>query len=231
MIKIGSSTHGLGDSILLTAILKYFPNQITVQIPPQREKFSILFKDLANVEITNNINICSDLGNWGEHYATRKLRNFFGDQATLLDNRPLVLYSDIDSEIWASDYLKDKKNPVIFVPTCSKTWANIRNIPKNLAEEVFKSLEKEYTPIVCQSSENFLNIGDHQLIDLDLKKYICLLRKVGIYYGANTGDEHLMTAVGGTTVVFQPEDNEYFRSSEWNYSHPNSNYKIWQRKF
>jgi hypothetical protein len=229
MIKIGSSTSGLGDNLLLTSILKYFPNQLTIQLIPEKKKFSILFKDLATVEITENINFCKDLGYLGEHYSTRKLRNFFGDHAKLLDNRPLVLYSDIESEIWVSEYLKDKKNPVIFVPTCSKTWSDIRNIPVNIANNIFETLKKEYTPIICQSSENYLDIGEHQLIDLDLKKYICLLRRVGIYYGANTGDEHLMAAVGGKTVVFQPEDNEFFCSSEWNYNHPNSIYYRWQK--
>lgn len=232
MIKIASTSQGLGDNLLLTPILKYFPNQITIQLPSKNERFKILFENLAKVEITDELQLWPDLGPPGEHYATRKLRNFFGDSAIYLDNRPIVLYSDRESELWVNDYLKDKPNPVIFVPNCSKQWSSIRNIPLEIVNEILKNLKSSNaTPIVCQSSNNYTDIGECQLNDLDLKKYICLLRKVGIYYGANTGDEHLMTAVGGKTIVFQPEDNEYFCSSEWNYNHPNSNYNTWKRKF
>lgn len=230
MIKIASTSQGLGDNLLLTPILKYFPNQITIQLPLKNERFRILFENLAKVEITDELQLWPDLGPHGEHYATRKLRNFFGDSAIYLDNRPIVLYSDIESELWVNDYLKDKPNPVIFVPSCSKQWGSIRNIPLEIVNEILKNLKSSNaTPIVCQSSNNYIDLGEHQLNDLDLKKYICLLRKVGIYYGSNTGDEHLMTAVGGKTVVFQPQDNEYFCSSEWNYNHPNSVYHIWQK--
>lgn len=227
-MKFGSSSHGLGDYLLLTAVTKYFPNQFTIQLPPEKQRFSILFQDLAKVEITSDIKTLPDLGPCGEHYTTRKLRNFFGDEATLLDNRPLVLYSDIESEKWVAEYLKDKPNSAIFVPTCSPQWKSVRNIPEPIARNVYKQVEANYTPIVCQSRTNFLDIGEHQLIDLDLKKYICLLRRVGLYFGGNTGDEHLMTAVGGRTLVYQPEDHHLFVSSEWNYQHPNSIYYTWR---
>lgn len=227
-MKFGSSSYGLGDYLLLTAIIKYFPKQFTIQLPPEKQRFSILFKDLADIEVSCEIKTLSDFGPYGEHYATRKLRNFFGNDAVLLDNRPLVLFSDIESEKWVAEYLKDKPNPAIFVPTCSPQWKNVRNIPEPIAKNIYKQVEENYTPIVCQSSSNFLDIGKNQLIDLDLKKYICLLRKVGIYFGANTGDEHLMTAVGGKTFVYQPEDHHLFVSSEWNYQHPNSIYYTWR---
>lgn len=226
--KFGSSSQGMGDNLFLTPILRYFPNQLTIQLPVEKKRFSILFDGLAQVEITNEINVIPDLGPCGEHYITRKLRNYFGDDAVLLDNRPLVLYSDIESERWADEYLKDKPKPAIFVPTCSPQWRSVRNIPEPIAQNIFNQIGDNYTPIVCQSSANFLDIGKHQLNDLDLKKYICLLRRVGLYFGANTGDEHLMTAVGGRTFIYQPEDHHLFVGSEWNYTHPNSTYYTWR---
>lgn len=84
------------------------------------------------------------------------------------------------------------------------------------------------TPIICQSSSNVMNIEGTSLMDLDLKKYICLLRMCKTYMGANTGDEHLATAVGCKTYVFQPKDGNGFSSSEWNYNHPNSEYYNWE---
>lgn len=226
--KFGSSSQGMGDNIFLTPILRYFPNQLTIQLPVEKKRFSILFEGLAEVEITNDINIIPDLGPCGEHYTTRKLRNYFGDYATILDNRPIILHSKIESEIWAAEYLLDKPNPVVFVPTCSPAWKEVRNIPVDLAQNIFQNLKAAgFTPIVCQSSANFLDIGEHQLNDLDLSKYISLLRQVGFYAGANTGDLHLAIGVGAKAVCYEPQSHSLFQTSEWRYFHPNITYYSW----
>ena len=83
-MKFGSSTHGLGDTLLLTAVCKYFPNQCVVQLP-SNSKFSILFDNLASVELCDQSEIkpIPEIG-WG-HYSTRKLRYFFGDVADTMN--------------------------------------------------------------------------------------------------------------------------------------------------
>jgi len=229
-MKFGTKSTGLGDTLLLTSVCKYFPNKFTIQINEEQARFKYIFQGLANVEICKKENIfeLKEIG-YG-HYATRKLRNFFGELADGLDNRPLVLYSDMESEKWAFDFLKDKPNPIIFVPTCSKQWAETRNMPDDLMHEMIKTFkEKGRTAIICQSSNNYKNLDGVELIDLDIKKYICLLRRVGIYVGVNTGDEHLSTSVGCKTFVYQPRDGDGFLSVEWNYRHANSEYFIWQK--
>lgn len=218
--KFGSSTSGLGDLLLLTSICKYFPNKFTIQIPENKIKYSILFSGLADIEITNNINTLPDIG-FG-HYSTRKLRNFFKEDAEILDNRPLVLYSDLDSERWADNFLKQFNNPIIFTPNCSKQWSNVRNIPNDLATDILSS-NKDMI-LMINSDNEFSSEYKIKLIDLDLKKMICLFRKVGIYVGCNTGDEHLATAVGCNTFVYQPKSSLSFNPEEWNYRHRNSNY-------
>jgi hypothetical protein len=228
-MKFGCQSYGLGDTLFLTSLCKYFPNKFTIQLPEEKSHYSILFQNLATVEICKKEEIITiqDLGSG--HYATRKLRNLFGEVANTLDNRPLVLYSDLESEKWAYEYLKRKKNPVIFVPTCSKYWSSVRSLPKEFAESLLEKLKKQSkTPIICQSSSNTLDIEGTWLLDLDLRKYICLLRMCKTYMGANTGDEHLATAVGCKTYVFQPKDGNGFLSSEWNYDHPNSEYYNWE---
>jgi len=225
--KFGSPTCGLGDLLLLTSICKYFPNELVIQLPFGKEKYSILFENLAKVEITENIYELPSNG-FG-HYSTRKLRNFFGIDADLLDNRPLVLYTDMDSEMWSFNFLKDKENPVIVVPNCSKGWHSVRSIPKNIFEENLIGLKNNgFTPILITNSDNnYESSYEYQLNDIDLKKYICLLRRVGFYMGCNTGDEHLATSVGCLTHVFQPRDGNGFLSEEWNYNHINSKYFLW----
>lgn len=227
-MKFGSTTYGMGDTLLLTSVCKYFPNKFTIQLTKDVSRFSIFFEHLANIEICekNEINPIPDVGFSG-HYATRKLRNFFGDAADGLDNRPLVLFSDKESEIWASNFLKDKKNPCIVVKNCSKNWSDVRSIPDSFFNEILKYIKQNHTPIICQSSSNYTRTEEIEFVDLDLKKYISLLRQTGNYFGANTGDEHLATALGCRTIVWQPINSDKFNSSEWNYNHPNSTYLNW----
>jgi hypothetical protein len=222
--KFGSSTSGLGDLLLLTSICKYFPNKFTIQLPTNKEKYSILFQNLANIEITNDIFDLPDIGSG--HYATRKLRNFFPDNAEDLDNRPLVLYTDEDSERWADAFLKSIANPIIFTPHCSKEWATVRNIPVNLSIEIQKMIkDADLNCITMINLENeYKEQCENKLENLDLKKMICLFRKVGMYIGCNTGDEHLAVSVGAKTIVYQPSNNPLFNPVEWNYSHADSNY-------
>lgn len=220
--KLSSETSGLGDILLLTAVTKNLLSQSmppSVSLPRQIERFSILFDGLADVTIEETKNYLSDIGSG--HYATRKLRNFFSN-AELLDNRPLVIHSNIESESWANNYLFDKKNPVIFVPNCSKHWHEIRSLKTDKAQLLIDKLINDgFTPIICQNSNNPTSIKNlHILTDLDLSKYISLLRKTGIYVGCNTGDMHLAIAVGASCSVFQPKNNSLFNEDDWNYKHP-----------
>lgn len=222
--KFGASTPGLGDLLLLTAVCKYFPNELTIQIPPNQEKYAILFQNLAKIEITNDIVHLPDIG--GGHYATRKLRNFFPEEAHLLNNEPLVLYTDEESEAWVDSFLKSFVNPIIFTPNCSKAWSSVRNMPIKLGNSIFKSLKDAgYNCITMINSQNeYEGDCENKLKDLDLKKAICLFRKVGLYIGCNTGDEHLANSVGCETVVYQPSNNPCFNSQEWNYLSDRSKY-------
>jgi hypothetical protein len=223
-IKFGSKTTGMGDIILLTSVCKYFPNKCIIQLPPDKEKYSILFDGIADVEITENPEYLDDVG-FG-HYSAIKLRNFFGELADYLDLRPLILHSTVESEKWAIDYLRDKPNPVIVVPTCSPQWKEIRNVPKELVNEQINVLiSAGLTPILCQSKQNYYDYPNlNNLFDLDLSKYICLLRRVGQYIGANTGDKHLAIGVGCVARIFQPKLCNLFNPFETSYKHPSIQY-------
>lgn len=232
MITLASDQHGLGDTLMLTSLAKNITEPVTVQLPKKVERFSILFDKLANVEIIDDDKFRGyrKTPNFGcGPYVRQKLRGFFRNEAEYMDIRPLVLHTKPSSELWAAEYLSDKPNPVIFVSTCSSQWAAVRNIPVEIVDAIYRKLKEDgFTPIVCQSSANFIETyAEYQLTDLDLSKYICLLRQVGQYVGANTGDEHLATAVGCRTIVYQPEDHSLFNSAEWNYNHPYSTYYTW----
>lgn len=219
----------MGDVLTLTSICKYLPNQCVVQLPEDKSRFSIFFDHLAKVETSepSEISYLEEVGD--DHYSTRKLRGLFGDVADKLDNRPLILHSSVESEKWAYEYLKDKPNPVIFTPTCGKHFPDLRNIPLELCESILNNLRNSgFSPIVVQSSFNRLLLNEDELIDLDLSKYICLLRQVGFYVGAKTGDENIAIAVGCRTIVYEPEDNPLYQSEEWDYKHQNHTYIRWK---
>jgi len=216
--KFGSKTNGLGDILLLTSICKYNPMQFTIQLPEEQERFSCLFEGLATIEITNKITTLQDIG--GGHYATRKLRGLF-ENADLLDNRPLVLYSDTESEIWANKFLAqtcEGKVPVVFQPDCSPRWRHVRALPENIASKIKERLKSQGAhPIDLSEIER-----------IDLKKYICLLRKVGRYVGANTGDFHLAVALGAMCHIYEPKNSQFFQDYEWNYFHPSILYSKYE---
>lgn len=218
--------RGLGDTLLFTSICKHQPGKYTIQLPEHKKHLEILFKGLcANVEITDSTTILNSIGEG--HYATRLLRGIYGDYGAILDNRPIVLYSDYESEKWTDDLIKKINKPIIFVPNCSAHWHSIRSISIDQSNEIIDNLLlRNYTPIVCSISDNpSINFDKCiNLIDLDLKKYICLLRRVGRYVGCNTGDMHLAIAVGALTKVFQPKSVPEFNENDWNYSHPSIKY-------
>lgn len=224
--KFGSSSVGLGDLLLLTSVCKYFPNKFTIQLPENKSKYSILFHGLAEVEITNDINFLPDIGDG--HYSTRKLRNFFKN-ADSMDNRPLVLYTDEESEKWAWEYLKDIKNPIIICPTCSESTGGKDNI-RSFNDELIKKLtedfiQQDFTPIIHSFDSTQEYPENIKVIrNLDLKKYICLLRKIGRFFGCNTGDMHLSVALGCISTVIQPQSTYNFSEIEWSYNHPSITY-------
>jgi len=228
-MKISSPAHamGLGDNLLLTPILRAIPNRLTVQLPMEQSRFSILFHGLANVELCQPSELVPVQDTGDGPYARRKLRTFFGSDAENMDIRPIVLYSDPDSESWVAEYLKDKPNPVIICPFVSKKWSNVRDLPMDIAQEIIYGAKlKGQTPIVVQSDSNVQWPCD-TLDNLELRKLICLLRKVGRFDGANTGVMHLAVAVGCLVNVYEPEDGPLFTSGEWRYESPSIKYFTW----
>jgi len=220
-----NDSNGLGDILLFTSIFKHQPMKYTMQLPFSKKHYEILFSGLANVEITDNPILLEDIGNG--HYSTQKLRNVYGDHGNYLDNKPLVLYSDIESEIWAQNVIDNIKNPIIFVPYCSLKWHSVRSLSIEKSNIIISDLlSKNYTPIICSIDSNPFPNSDKciNLLNLDLNKYICLLRKIGKYIGCNTGDMHLAISVGAIVKVFQPSSQLNFNEFNWNYDHPTIEY-------
>lgn len=228
---IGTRSTGLGDILLFTGVLKYFPMQHTIQLLPEVARFSMLFDHIAEVEITENIEQFPDINNPSAHACIEKLRNFLGYLADTCNPLPLVLHFDIDAHEKAVGLLEGVENPVIFNPYCAKHWAHLRNMPQNLIDQTITALQEQgKTPIGCFSSKNYQEVTgiNKEVLDLDLSTYIHLLRIVGEYVGTNTGDMHLAAAVGCKVTCFNPPSQAEFNHKNWIYKHPTVTNIIWQ---
>ena len=229
-MNIGTRSTGLGDILLFTGVLKYFPMQHTIQLLPEVSRFDILFDHIANVEITDSPDKFPDIMNTVTHYGTAKLRNFMGSLADTCHPLPLVLHFDIDAHEKALSILDGIKNPVIFNPYCAKHWSHVRNMPSKLVDHVVAELQYEgKTPIGCYSSKNYQEVTGvkKEVLDLDLSTYIHLLRIVGEYTGTNTGDMHLAAAVGCKVTCYNPPSRPEFNHINWLYNHPTVTNHIW----
>lgn len=228
-MKIASpaGSQGLGDVTLLTSIAKSLPNKLTVQIPVEQSRFKILFDGLANVELCQPHELIPLQDTGDGPYVRRKLRTLFGSDAENMDIRPLVLYSDLDSNNWAAEYLKDKPNPLIVCPFVAKAWSQVRDLPFDIIQEILAGAKlKNQTPIIIQSGEQKWDCAT--LDNLDLPKLICLMRQAGRVTTANTGLYHLAVAVGALVECYQPEDGPLFNSNEWCYKdHPTIKHYTW----
>tara|TARA_B110000305_G_scaffold164784_1_gene182246 strand:- start:1915 stop:2601 length:687 start_codon:yes stop_codon:yes gene_type:complete len=208
------NASGLGDTLLLTAVCKNLQTKPTILLHPNKERFSILFDKIANVEVTTESLPLSNIG--GGHYTTQKLKNFYSN-AQALDIRPMVLHTCIESEIWADNIIRSlDKPPLIWQPHCCPSWHKTRSIPNYKHQDIIG----EY-----QDRHSILDLSNEPYKNIPLSKYICLLRKCGMYVGCNTGDMHLAIAVGCSCEIHEPPSCRFFQSEKWKYNHPSITYK------
>ena len=232
----GHNAYGLGDTLLLTAVFKYLPDNYVVQLPKRCQNFSILFEDICSVQISKYIfSIPDPQKNSKLHAATERLKFFFKEDAKTMDNRPLVRHFNKVMNNKAVEFLSKYKNPIIFSPFSSKNGADHRNLPDKVITRVMREYKtKGHDIIVTGMSDNFRKIqgADTHLVDSDLSFYTHLLRNCGRYVGCNTGDMHLAVGVGCLLEVYNPHDCERqpnFRAN-WCYNHPTVTNYFWKEQ-
>jgi len=196
-------SSGLGDILTLTIVCKHFPG-LTVQLHPNYAKFAFLFDGLCEkVELTSTpihtTGVYVENGTFGQY-----MLHSFG--YTGEDTTPFI-FINTDKYLKAQETIKNIKNPIIFKPNCSKRWSHIREYDSvYVQEELNKYIQKGHTPIQVGIKENYTPYdGCIHLPDLDLQELSALYKAVGFYFGTDTGDYHLMLAVGGTAVALVPE--------------------------
>ena len=124
--------------------------------------------------------------------------------------------------------LGNPHNPIIFVSNNAaglfagedeRNWqAAYRTIPPQILQIIINELSKRYTILHCGikgrvfNFDNVIKVFDY-IDDKDsIKTMAGLYKIVGRYLGIDTGDAHLMVAVGGETKVLIPDRAPFYNA-------------------
>ena len=220
MIKITNCAGSLGDCLSLTPLFKKERGVVTMLRNPVTENIlSRVYDGIADVEFVDtpvapcpetNDNVCF----------SQRVLNHFGIQD--VSAIPLINVTSEEAE-WAKEFLKDYTSPVAFNRTVGKPsdhpLAKYRQIPKDVAETALRKLVSYgHTPLHFGLSANYEPIENCvPILDLPIRQFCACYRVIQQYVGADTGDYHLMLAVGGRCYVFVPP-------SVWHYNHERTLY-------
>lgn len=218
---ISSSTDGMGDILLLTAVAKYFPFA-EIRLQPTAAKFSRFFRDISSkIVITNDIMPIPERGN--DHYAKRKLRGISHELANMCY---LPYVSCNEEELEEGKLLvKNYTNPIALVVNSSLRWKHEREPKEPFFQNIVDKLSKSgHTVLQFGISNNFTLLKNTiPIVDLDIDTLIKYYAAIKRFVGIDTGDTHLMLALGGTCTVYIPRFGSRL-PIEWNYEYPNVQY-------
>lgn len=210
LIELGPCDSGfaLGDTLTITPLAAALGSKAVMCLPEQLEKFAFLFRGLCQVRITEN----HPFFRWTRgNAAAQKLSMFsFHEKSPL----PQINVS-LDAIARGKEMLNGMPNPIAFVPTCSRHWDHIRQRPYNFWKPVVAELAQRYT--VCQ-----FGLPDYPTVPqarrmpfIDLETLAGVYHTICNYVGVDTGDYHLMIAVGGRCIVAEPEPMPKIQSDYW----------------
>jgi hypothetical protein len=210
---LASETYGMGDILLLTSIAKHFPESCEVHLQPQAARFSRFFRNICSkIVITNDIKATPDIG--PGHYALKKLRGLGYETLCYM---PYVHYSkeELDEGL---EWIKPYKNPIVFVANVSAQWKHEREPEEPYFQNIVDELNKSgHTVLQFGISNNFTLLKNTiPMIDLDIDTLIKYYAAINRFVGVDTGDTHLMLAVGGSCDIFIPLNSSRLPEL-WNY--------------
>ena len=212
MIELNIPNGNLGDTVLTTALFKNNrEGLITLLDMPQLRRFESLFYGF-NVKIQYKPNIQSSIVDNRQKHLCQQYLDHFG----IIDNPIPQINVNIIDYFWAENYLSQYKNPLVITTNVGGTgdksnyWAQYRTFNPILMNELLEEYSKKYTLLHFGLSRDFLKKNYEneidsfikapncvEILDLPLNKLSACYKVIGKYFGLDTGDYHLMTAVGG----------------------------------
>jgi len=211
----------LGDILWMTAPLRYSNNiKISLHADDRSKWVGKAFENICEVEYVDNPPIRPD------HLVDTTQEPYFSAHRS----RKILLSLGIVNEVsvpfikltkdeidWATNFLKDYKNPIAVINDNSATGdktnysGNYRRPPSEIMQVfVNKLVQNNVTPLQFGMSEDekFTKLSNSIPIrGLSLRETAACYYIIGEYLGGDTGDYHLMLATGGKATVLIPEEN------------------------
>lgn len=223
---VTNTAGSLGDWLSLTPLLRARPGSLVI-VPdaPHTRVFADVYKGIADVEFVDHKIENTPETNEDVCFSQRILNHY---EITDRNAIPSIEVTE-EEKIWATDFLKEYKNPIAFNPTTASASlekpfddiCNYRRLPLALVIDIITILkERDYTILKFGTKKTQTNIynnyedfdGVVSVPDLNLRQLAACYHVIGTYVGTDTGDHHLMLAVGGNCRVFVPP-------SAWHYNH------------
>ena len=225
---VTNTAGSLGDWLSLTPLLRARPGALVIaKEAPHTRLFAEVYKGIAEVEFVTH-----DIPNTPETNEdvcfSQRILNYYG-----INDRNAIPSIDVTEEelTWAKEFLKEYKNPVAFNSTTASASldkpaddiCNYRRLPVNLSMEIINALKKAGKTVLTFGTKNiqkniYNNYDDlydsltTPIPDLNIRQLAACYKVIGTYIGTDTGDHHLMLAVGGECRLFIPP-------STWHYNH------------
>jgi len=232
---LGNKGNGsLGDCLWLTAVLRYVKDvKILLNDDDQLRWVGRIFENTCDVDFVNDpperpdtkVNLCVE-PYLSSHRSLKILRSLGINEKVCV---PFINLTQKEIE-WAENFYKNYKNPIVIVNDNSGTWdktnhrAHYVRPPVEIMQQFVNNLIKlNFTPIqfgrIEENKFTPLNNAIH-IRGLNVRELSASYNYIGKYFGGDTGDYHLMLAVGGEATVLIPKE-----SKSWGYDYNDLLYK------
>ena len=249
-LTITNTAGSLGDWLSLTPLLIARPNSTVIaKESPHTRQFARLYEGLAEVKFTDE-NIPHTLETDEELCFSQRVLNYY--KVDNVNAIPKIFLREDEIE-WARKFLEQYQNPVVINNTVGgatsskpdSDLSNYRRWPDVLTKDIIAALKLNNHTVLrfgtktIQSNiysnydefENVINIPD-----LNLRQLAACYSVIGKYVGTDTGDMHLMLAVGGSCEVFVPPSAYHYNHDKHHYKPENFGtdmvkivYNVWSR--
>jgi len=218
---IGNRGNGsLGDCLYITSVFRYTKGKVVLHDDQQCRQVGNIFSDICEVEYSENPPERPDNALQNNNitlppvHRTRKILLSIGIQELI--SVPFIKLKQQEIE-WAENFLKEYKNPVVIINDNSGSGdktnirANYVKPPNIVMQKICDDLTRNgHTPLQFGRKENekFTPLKNSIPIrGLSIREIAACYYIIKKYVGGDTGDYHLMIAVGGVANVLIPNES------------------------
>jgi hypothetical protein len=236
-MKIAAPFSNLGDNLWITPALKYCDYPIQMIDEERCRKISKIYNNLTSVQFVETLNY--DPLNNKEIHNTKQI--FFQIGLDFKNKNLIPKIKLEESEIkWARIFLEKYENPIVIIndnsgsSDPSNKRASFVLPPREIIQQITSYLSKKFSVLQFGLAENFYRTGysnfsplenAYHIRGLEVRQLAACYHVIGKYIGGDTGDYHLMLAVGGRSTALVPEEsykmgyiynNLFYSKDMWN---------------